>query len=67
MTILSFTNDHDNYGNECYLARELTSSSSSRPFFNSFNPEEISVHVTSLSKLNALSCKKMTRIDKIFS
>ena len=38
-----------------------------RLFFNSFNPEEISVHVTSLSKLNALSSKKMTRIDKIFS
>ena len=36
-------------------------------FFNSFNPEEISVHVTSLNKLNALSSKKMTRIDKIFS
>ena len=67
ITILSFTNDHDNYGNECYLARELTSSSSSTPFFNSFNPEEISVHVTYLSKLNALSSKKMTRIDKIFS
>ena len=33
ITILSFTNDHDNYGNECYLARELSSSSSSTPFF----------------------------------
>ena len=36
-------------------------------FFNSFNPEEISVHVTYLRKLNALSSKKMPRIDKIFS
>lgn len=36
-------------------------------FFNSFDPEEISVHVTYLSKLNALSKKKMPRIDKIFS